>query len=286
MVIAKNNKVLILAGTGDAKNLVDYIFSIMENQNAAFLVSVVNENAAVDYLKKKIPVRFGALDKLQMKKLVEHETISVIIDATHPFASEVSQNAMITANESKINYIRYERPKSKTGKTGVDDTPVDFVIPDENDDVLFAENHEEAAQFIVSLQKKLNKNLTVMLATGAKSLKLYCQKFSTSPGINIVVRLLPSVENLELCTRCKIPQSNIIAIQGPFGKELNKELFLKYNIDLLILKESGSAGSTEEKILAARELGIKTIVIHRPVINYQNLCRSFDEVQEKLGEFL
>ena len=264
----ENPKILFLAGTGDAKNLYEYIQPFIISQNMDLLVSVVSENAAKEYSLKKIPVRSGAMNTDQMKNLINDKKISVIIDATHPFAAEVSQNAMIAAEESFKRYIRYERP--------------DF-IPE---NIFLAGDHKEAVQLVMVLQKKMNQNITVMLSTGAKSLEFYSQQFSGFSSIKLVARLLPSVENLELCARCNIPQSDIIAMQGPFSKELNREIFLKYNVDVLISKESGSAGSTEEKILAAGELGIKTILINRPEIKYKNICRSFEEVKNKLLEIL
>ncbi|MDH4263601.1 MAG: precorrin-6A reductase [Spirochaetia bacterium] len=279
------NKALILAGTGDARNLIEYLVPVLVAHNAEFLISVVGENAAIEYNEKKFPVRSGAMDILEMKKLVEDQSISMIIDATHPFAAEVSRNAMLSADQAKIHYIRYERPKTQI-KNNSENDKTDLIIPGENDLVFCVENHEEAVRLAISLQKKLNKNLTIMLTTGVKSLEFYCQKLLASIGFHTVVRLLPSVENLLLCQKYNISQADIIAMQGPFSKELNKELFLKYKIDVLISKESGSAGSTEEKILAAGELGIKSIVVNRPDLKYQNLCRSFNEVKESLIKIL
>lgn len=280
-VIQMNKKILILAGTGDAKSLCQFLHNDTVTQGCDIVASVVSSNAAGEYRKSQIPVREGAMDLARMNAYLKDENISVIIDATHPFAAEISRNAMQAADDSGVNYIRYERPASETGIV-----PSDFIIPDENDNLICAENHEQAADLVLSLRKKLGRDLTVMLATGAKSLEFYSGKLLPAYGINIVARLLPTVENLELCARCKIPQSNIMAMQGPFSVELNRELFLKYRVDVLISKESGSAGSTEEKILAASGMGIKTILVNRPEIQYKNLCRSFEEVRLKLAEVL
>jgi len=267
--------ILILAGTGDAKNLVEYLFARFNFRDNPVTVSVVTENAAADYRKKQIPVRTGALNESQMASFINDENISVIIDATHPFALDASRNAISVANQTSAVYIRYERPD------------IDFT--DESGQIsnhLFVNNHEEAAALTVLLQKKLNQNMTVMLATGAKSLEVYAKAFQAISEIKIIARLLPTVENMELCIKQGIPQANIIGMQGPFSKELNRELFLKYGVNVLISKESGSAGSAEEKMLAARELGITTIIIDRPDIAYPNLCRNFAEVEEKLRETL
>jgi len=274
-------KVLVLAGTGDARELTAHILPIIAAHNGEILVSVVGENAAGEYRQLQIPVRCGAMSLPQMKTFFEDEKISVVVDATHPFAAEVSQNAISAADEAGIMYLRYERPETELARL-----PSDLILPDENDLLLAVKDHETAAGLVVSMQKRAQKKLTVMLTTGAKSLEMYAREFSQNPDIEMVARLLPTAENLELCARNHVQQKNIVAMQGPFHKELNKELFIKYNVDVLVTKESGPAGSTDEKILAAGELGVKTIVVGRPAIIYRNQCRSFEEAASRLVEFL
>jgi len=272
MKTSESRKILVLAGTGEGIHIIENIQPLVVNHQVGILVSVVGDNAAREYQKRNIAVRIGAMNNTQMADIVRDESIITIIDATHPFAAEASKNAMIAANSENIGYIRYERGEIKlpVGDTGI----------------FYVKNHEEAADLAISWNRENNRDLLVMLATGGKSLELYSQKFSGSAGIEIVARLLPSVENLELCKRCNIPAKNIVAIQGPFSRELNREIFLKYKINVLISKESGQEGSTEEKVLAARDLGIKTIIINRPELIYNNLCRNLDEVKQKLAEFI
>ena len=58
--------------------------------------------------------------------------------------------------------------------------------------------------------------------------------------------------------------SNMIAMQGPFSKELTREMLLSQNISIMVTKDSGREGGFDEKVAAARELGIKIVVIARP----------------------
>ena len=56
---------------------------------------------------------------------------------------------------------------------------------------------------------------------------------------------------------------DIVAILGPFSKELNKALLNTFKADYCIMKDSGDVGGSLEKVLACRELGIKAIIIGR-----------------------
>ena len=83
-----------------------------------------------------------------------------------------------------------------------------------------------------------------------------------------------------------VEQKNIVAMQGPFSKELNKALYNQYGVTLMITKESGKVGSVDEKLEAALECGIETIMIARPNVNYQNVHSSFEDVINDLNKQL
>jgi precorrin-6A/cobalt-precorrin-6A reductase len=80
-----------------------------------------------------------------------------------------------------------------------------------------------------------------------------------------------------------IKSPNILALQGPFSHELNKAIFNQYRIDVVVTKDSGKIGGVPEKIQAAMETGIDTVVIQREEIEYPVICSTIDEVFCMLG---
>ena len=78
------------------------------------------------------------------------------------------------------------------------------------------------------------------------------------------MRVLPGVESIEICHREQIPGKQIIAMQGPFGTELNEALIRQYDIGVLVTKESGQAGGFPEKIRAAEHTKIPVVMIQNP----------------------
>lgn len=252
--------ILFLAGTSDARMLALKI----KETGINLLATVVTESGANELKEVGIDVRIGRLTANEMANLILDQGMRVVVDASHPFAEEASKNAMEAAKMADVPYIRYEREHQQ------------YV----NEKVIAVSDYKEAAS--VALDKKG----VIFLATGSKTLEIFVEKLLPSADIRLIARMLPRLDNMEKCERLGIPQKNIVAIQGPFTKEFNIALFRQYGVTLMITKESGKAGSVDEKLEAAMELGIETILIGRPKIKYETVFSSFEEVTKYLEAIL
>lgn len=250
--------ILFLAGTSDARALA----SRLQAKGYNLLASVVTDSAAVSLQAEGIPYRVGRMNEEQMLELVDTQSVKCIVDASHPFAEEASKTAMNTSLCRNIPYIRYERPD------------VSFEHPL----ITKVDSYEEAA-----LTAKERKGV-IMLTTGSKTLAVFT-KHLLGEDLRLLCRMLPNKENMEKCERLGLAQKDIIAIQGPFSKELNIALYNQYGVTQMVTKESGKVGSIDEKMEAAIELGIEIILIKRPRIEYDNRCTTFEEVEQQLGGF-
>ncbi len=98
----------VIAGTKDARDLI----KLLLKKNYRVIATT-----ASDYGKNFIEINPNlkivskALDKKKMQAFIKKNSIKFIIDASHPFATEVSKNAIYAGKVNKINYIRYERKK-------------------------------------------------------------------------------------------------------------------------------------------------------------------------------
>ncbi|WP_374723786.1 precorrin-6A reductase [Calidifontibacillus erzurumensis] len=245
-------RILQLAGTRDARQLA---IELMK-EKFQVITTVVSENAKKELEKAGLEVIVGRLTDSDFFELIKRNEIDVVVDGSHPFAEEASKNAMKAAKLAKIPYVRFERPSQIFRD--------DFIIE--------VDTYEAAAD--LAAKKRGN----IMLTTGSKTLEIFTKKLLHLPNTRVIARMLPRKDNLEKCETLQIPQKDIIAIQGPFSKELNIALFRQYNITLVITKESGREGSVDEKIEAAKELGIETILIKRPNIDYGTSFSKIDEV--------
>ncbi|WP_202081137.1 precorrin-6A reductase [Caldalkalibacillus salinus] len=244
--------ILCLTGTSDARALAIR----MKQEGFQVLTTVVTENAAIALQEVGLEVQIGRLTAQDMMALIRDRHIRLIVDASHPFAEEASKHARQAADECQIPYIRYERENQ--------------VFDDEN--MIRVNGYEEAAE--VAAQKRG----VIMLTTGSKTLHVFTERLQDLPGTRLLARMLPRKDNMEKCERLGVAQKDIIAIQGPFTKELNQALYKQYGVTLMITKESGKAGAVDEKIQSARELGITTVLIKRPDMDYGTCYSTFDEV--------
>ncbi|MFX3623848.1 MAG: precorrin-6A reductase [Ectobacillus sp.] len=250
--------ILALAGTSDARALA----LEMKRAGYSLLTTVVTKNAAADMRKAGIDVQAGRLTDIEMVSLIQEKEIRAIVDASHPFAEEASKNAIRAAKLANIPYIRYERE------------PQTF----QYEKLTVVESYEEAADAAATKQG------VVMLTTGSKTLHIFTKKLLGLPDVRLIARMLPRVDNMEKCEQLGLPQRNIIAIQGPFTKEFDQALYKQYGVTVMITKESGKVGSVDEKVKAAKELGIEIIMIGRPKIEYGTVYSHFSDVIQALRQ--
>ena len=82
---------------------------------------------------------------------------------------------------------------------------------------------------------------------------------------------------------CGIPAGHLIAMQGPFTQELNVDILLQTGAKAVLTKESGKLGGFDEKVAAAREVGIPIVVVRNPEKKAEDSeLLSFDAVLERL----
>lgn len=253
--------ILFLAGTSDARALAIKL----HGKGYPLLATVVTENAQIALAEAGLAVHVGRLTADEMANLIRGRQMKAIVDASHPFAEEASKNAMQAAVQADVPYFRYERKE----------------LDHHDDHVISVSSYEEAAE--AALERKGN----IMLTTGSKTLAVFADKLVGVEGVRLIARMLPRKDNMEKCAALGVEQKNIVAIQGPFSKELNKALYNQYEVDIVVTKESGKAGSVDEKVEAALELDIPVIMIRRPNIEYGVVYSSFEplisEIEHTLG---
>ncbi|WP_044915444.1 bifunctional cobalt-precorrin-7 (C(5))-methyltransferase/cobalt-precorrin-6B (C(15))-methyltransferase [Butyrivibrio sp. WCE2006] len=166
----------------------------------------------------------------------------LIIDATHPYAVEVTKNIRKAAKSLGVKYLRVSRS-------------IEARLPK---DAVVYHDIEKCAASMDSTEGN------ILLTTGSKELHIYCENVSEDTKNRTYVRVLPSVQSLKLCEDENIAPDHIVAMQGPFSKELNEAVIRQYDIKHLITKESGASGGFAKKVEAAETSGIKLHMIERP----------------------
>ena len=246
--------IFVLAGTQDGREIVRLLLE-QGHDVVASVVSSYGGELLAHACGQRCLINDKPLDEAALKDYLQEHDIRLLVDASHPYAANVSRNAIAVCQALSIPYIRYERDLSK----------LDY------DRITVVHSYEEAAQAAASLGKK------IFLTTGSRNL----DKFVHSPDLKdceLTARVLPTAEVIGLCESLGLDAGHIVALQGPFSMELNRELFRKYGAEVIITKNSGTIGGTDTKFAAAAELNLPIVLIDRPKLNYPCITHDYAEV--------
>ncbi len=229
-------KLLIFGGTSEGVALAQALPSF----GHTVTVSVATEYGALMLDGTEVTVLTGRLTADEMTALMEREGFEAVIDATHPYAAEVTENIRRAAKQAQICYERLLRPEGQ-----------------EDSSCITVESPEAAAECL----KHCPGN--ILLTTGSKDLPI----FAAIPDYQerIWVRILASESSLHQAFSLGYPPNHIIAMHGPFSTDLNLALLRQFDIKTMVTKRSGKAGGFQEKLEAAKLAGAALMVIERPV---------------------
>lgn len=236
--------IFIFAGTSEGREIAE----ILSEKGFSSTVSVATEYGAALLPKaENLTVLQGRLSSAQMAELLSQKDYAFVIDATHPFATEVSKEIKKACALTKKRYIRFARETACASERASEP---------ETESIFFFPDISSAAEWLQ------NQEGVIFVSTGSKELPLLTQKISDKS--RLFVRVLPAEESLKICADCHIPQNQIIAMQGPFSQEENEKHFAQSGAKILLTKESGKRGGYSEKIQAAKKLGMTVAVIQNP----------------------
>ena len=239
-------KLLLFAGTTEGRTLSESLAA------AGIRHTICVATAYGEIVLKAHPlveIHQGRMNQEQIAALIATENTSeegyaAVVDATHPFAQDVTRNIKAAVEGGNIPYFRLQR---------------NCAILQEHKGMerfTYFETNEACAKALEQTEGN------ILLTTGSKELSKYC--VSAQVKQRLYVRVLPSVESLSLCMEQGIRGKQIIAMQGPFTMEMNEAILRQYHISHLVTKESGVSGGYLEKLEAAQRTGVHMFVIGCP----------------------
>lgn len=230
--------ILLLGGTTEALQ----IANALAGEGREFLLSMATAIPLRGRQHPDIILRTGVLNSQELTELISIRQVNLVVDATHPYATEISANAWSACRQAGIRYLAYDRPGSLV------DSP----------NVHLAADHHEAASLACSFKSPL------LLTIGVRNLAPYVKAVRTH-GIKIVARVLDQPSSLEACREAGLNPEEIVCANGPFTREENISLITDHEVGVLVTKDSGEAGGFQDKISAAQETECQVIVVKRPL---------------------
>lgn len=251
--------ILVLGGTTESR---DMAVLLAENDHQVLYSSTTG---IIDDLPLSVKRFTGMLDEKSFNQLLSRHGVRCVIDATHPFAVQISTLAMDVTRSLTIPYIRLERPALH------DAADSEFV------------RHVDTLGAAAQLARAIPGGIFSTL--GTRMLPQLCAELGDRAR-DIVARVLPTADSLAQCEGLGIHPSRICAMQGPFSSELNLVCIKHFQTTTMLSKESGDQGGLQEKIAACNETGCTLIIINRTRLEYPRICNCAEKCLDILREIL
>ncbi|MCP9630168.1 cobalt-precorrin-6A reductase [Rhodopseudomonas palustris] len=239
---------MILGGTADANRLAA---AVAAEPRIAAVLSFAGRTETPRL--PPIPSRIGGFGGVAgLMDYLRAERIDRVVDATHPFAAQMSRNAVDACAATGVPLLALERApwQAQSGDRWI-----------EVDDLTAA---------AVALGAAPRR---VFLGIGRQNLDL----FANHPQHSYLVRLVDQPRGL-------LPLTNveIVVARGPFDRDSDRALLEAHRIEIVVAKNAGGEAAVA-KIEAARDLGLPVVMVRRPAIPPRRTVASVAEVMDWLA---
>ena len=219
--------ILVFGGTTEGRKAVEVL---EEGGSPYFYSTKTGEQDITLHHGQRID---GALDEEAMRAFCLAQNIRLIVDAAHPFASQLHQTIALVSDALNIPTIRYER-----------------IYPERDPHLEWIEDYSQIPQDIH----------TLLATTGVQSIAKL--KALEAKGMKVFYRILPRESSIALAKKLGAQEDQLCFFED--GKTIDVEA------DAILLKESGLSGGFQEKVEASKEKGMRILVLKRPSINFEH----------------
>jgi precorrin-6A/cobalt-precorrin-6A reductase len=245
------HRILILGGTTEARQLAGKLAAHTDVSLTLSLAGRTENPVAQD-----VPTRtggFGGADGLAA--YLHQNQFDLLIDATHPYAAQISANAAEAAHKTGVPIVALRRPGWE---------------PAERDRWTLVDTVAGAVQALGTAPRR------VFLALGRQEVAA----FEAAPQHHYLIRSVDPVE-----PRLAVPDATYLLARGPFQEAGERALLQEHRIDIVVSKNSGGE-ATYGKIAAARALGIEVVMIRRPALPDVTSAETVEALAAMVSHFL
>mgnify|MGYP000696524905 FL=1 len=231
------SEIIVFAGTTEGCDISNFLA-----EHQIHVLACVATDYGSKSLKENeyLKIHAGRLTEPEMEALLNEKKPEMVLDATHPYAAEVTENIRTACQNTGLEYRRVLREAGAYQDQAV-------YVPDTQAAIEFLEGTEG----------------NILLTTGSKELGKYTALSDARERIYARVLSLPSV--METCKGYGFEGKHLIGMQGPFSMELNAAMLRQFDCKYLVTKDTGKAGGFQEKIDAALSCGTVPVIIGRPL---------------------
>jgi precorrin-6A/cobalt-precorrin-6A reductase len=247
--VQKPLNVLLLGGTSEAALLSK---RLADARGIAATLSLAGRTA--NAAPSALAVRVGGFGGAEgLAGYLTREAVDLVIDATHPFAAQISTNAIRACADVRVPLLAVVRPSWV--KTDGDDW----------------DEHPTVDAAIAALPEA---PIRIFSGLGRSAIPALCAKAQHHYVIRVVDPVTPPPE---------LVRAIIVAARGPFRVDDDIALFRQHRIASVLAKNSGG-DAAYSKIEAARALGLKVHIVSRPAIAERRVVSSVDDVMAWIAD--
>ena len=231
------SEIIVFAGTTEGCDISNFLA-----EHQIHVLACVATDYGSKSLKENeyLKIHAGRLTEPEMEALLNEKKPEMVLDATHPYAAEVTENIRTACQNTGLEYRRVLREAGAY-----------------QDQAVYMPDTQAAIEFLEGTEGN------ILLTTGSKELGKYTALSDARERIYARVLSLPSV--METCKGYGFEGKHLIGMQGPFSMELNAAMLRQFDCKYLVTTDTGKAGGFQEKIDAALSCGTVPVIIGRPL---------------------
>ena len=249
--------VFIFSGTTEGRELA----SLLASSGVEVHVRVATEyGAGVMEPDPRIDVKVGSCGGAEgIERVIRENGFSLVVDATHPYATRISEHIRQGCEASGAEYIRLSRGGSFDGSS----------------DVMEVASVKDAVDYLIGTEGP------ILAATGSNEILEYTR--IPDYRERVTARVLSTRVSVLKCMDAGFEGRNLVCAQGPFSEESNHALLVQIGAKYMVTKDSGTVGGFEDKLNAARRAGTKVILVRRPDDTGLDFDGTVKLLEERLG---
>lgn len=249
--------IFIFSGTSEGRTL----SKALADAGADVHVRVATEyGAEVMGFDDNIDVKVGSCGGAEgIANVIRENGYDVVIDATHPYALNITEHIKQACEATGAYYIRLKRNESDT----------------ESSHIVKVSTIQEAIDYLK------DKEGNILASTGSKDIALYTQIPNYKE--RVTARVLSTIESVQKCAEYGFSGKNLICAQGPFSEDTNYATLKQIGAKYIVTKDSGTAGGYEDKVRAAMRAGAIVVLIERPKEEGYSYEEVISILEDRLG---
>lgn len=251
-----NRRILIFSGTTEGRTL----SGILAAAGIEVHVRVATEyGAEVMDGMEGVRIEVGSCGGAEgIARVIAENGFGIVIDATHPYATRISEHIRQGCEASGTEYVRLSR-----GGSAIDP------------DVIEVDSVKAAVDYLIDTEGP------ILAATGSNEI----EEYTRIPGYKerVTARVLSVMPSMRKCVDAGFEGRNLVCAQGPFSEESNHALLVQIGARWMVTKDSGDVGGFRDKASAARRAGTRIILVRRPDDRGLTFEETIQLVEDRFG---